>query len=115
MVSMKNIWASLPIGSKVGIYMLCGCALAFGIMAAEERFDKPSLSDSQRAKWFKAVAQWNATGAPLQKNLQEASNEMKATCEKNPAYTLGDGANGDPECVAKPKPATATAKDGGKK
>ena len=102
MVSMKKPFLDYFFATLS--FLALAATLAYAVHAAMTASDTPTITAEQRATWFKAVAQWNATGAPLQQKLQQTQAAMKATCEKNPAYTLGDGKDGDPECVAKPKP-----------
>ncbi len=66
----------------------------------------PSITDAQRAQFFKAQSQMiqaNAQAQQRQTEFQSAIAEMQKTC--GDTATLQSNPNGDPECVAKPAPA----------
>ena len=73
--------------------------------AAAKPATPPSISDSERASFFKAQSQMiqaNAQAQQRQTEFQNAVAEMQKTCGDK--YTLQLNPDGDPECVAKPAP-----------
>ena len=65
----------------------------------------PSISDSERASFFKAQSQMiqaNTQASARQADFQMVVSELQKTCGDK--YTLQLNAGGDPECVAMPAP-----------
>jgi hypothetical protein len=63
----------------------------------------PTITDAQRAQFFKAQSQMiqaNAQAQQKQTEFQAAIAEMQKTC--GDTATLQSNPAGDPECVAKP-------------
>jgi hypothetical protein len=66
----------------------------------------PTITDAQRAQFFKAQSQMiqsNAQAQQKQAEFQAAIAEMQKTC--GDTAILQSNPNGDPECVARPAPA----------
>lgn len=66
------------------------------------------ITDTLKAKWFKAVVSWNNVGAPLQKKLSDVQIELKKACdEKGMDLTFEDPTIDEPTCklrsIAPPK------------
>lgn len=80
----------------------------------------PAISDSQKAKFFKAQSEFVQAQVQLQSTpqfkaaqqkqatYQAAIQDMQATCGKD--ATFQSDQENDPTCVAKPKPAAAPKK-----
>jgi hypothetical protein len=66
----------------------------------------PTITDAQRAQFFKAQSQMiqaNAQAQQRQTDFQSVIAEMQKTCGDTASLNLNQ--SGDPECVAKPAPA----------